>query len=571
MMFMKDALNLVRHPRFGLHNASCGCSCPICHVASHPGICGSMQHTYTGVTAIWESLLCPKKQGVEYHSYPCLMGECKNCGVHKLQVCPREMAEDNILQVSVKVFQEVESGMDEDGKKKTIKDVVHKKMHCTELLCWFKDHIKQFIKHNFVYRWQAKQFKLCLGTFPDDVVVSVIDFAENYSFKEQHEIQSMHWYSNQVTILVHIIYCRSSGGEVLKTTHFYISDDKVHDTLFVQHCLLLNDAWLNDSGWRAKRHWVWSDGCAAQFKAKRPFYFVTRYFQLTGKEMCWNFFVSGHGKGEHDGAGAVIKRALTHEQLKVDGTPLKCAADVVYFLREKFNHSGKSRVFWDIKLGEVDRTCQWNCKPIHKTMSMHSVNGYSCTDTKALRYRMLSCFCDFCMQNQWRRCVNKEYVGQWAYESIVPAEDCEGGKDADDGDIIESQQFGPIYAGHHDDLPAALCEGDNFAVNAESNNAEGADFYILRCTTPKHYNARASKDAWGNTLDSATFVVTGHWYAKAGVDEYKLLDDQPPATLYSHLVRAIKFHLFPMEHNEKMFKMSPDVHEAIYNSMPLEM
>ena len=34
--------------------------------------------------------------------------------------------------------------------------------------------------------------------------------------------------------------------------------------------------------------------------------------------MRWNFFGSGHGKGEHDGAGAVIKRALTHEQLKAD-------------------------------------------------------------------------------------------------------------------------------------------------------------------------------------------------------------------------------------------------------------
>ena len=30
-------------------------------------------------------------------------------------------------------------------------------------------------------------------------------------------------------------------------------------------------------------------------------------------------------KGEHDGAGAVIKRALTHEQLKADGVHMNCA------------------------------------------------------------------------------------------------------------------------------------------------------------------------------------------------------------------------------------------------------
>ena len=34
------------------------------------------------------------------------------------------------------------------------------------------------------------------------------------------------------------------------------------------------------------------------------------------------FFGSGHGKGEHDGVGVVVKRALTHEQLKTNGVML---------------------------------------------------------------------------------------------------------------------------------------------------------------------------------------------------------------------------------------------------------
>ena len=61
---------------------------------------------------------------------------------------------------------------------------------------------------------------------------------------------------------------------------------------------------------------MWSDGAASQLKGRRPFYFVGRYPPETDLEMRWNFFGFGHGKGEHDGAGAVIKRALTHEQLK---------------------------------------------------------------------------------------------------------------------------------------------------------------------------------------------------------------------------------------------------------------
>ena len=54
---------------------------------------------------------------------------------------------------------------------------------------------------------------------------------------------------------------------------------------------------------------------------------------MTGLHMIYNFAAFGHGKGEHDGAGAVINKiTLTHEELKLDGWPLKCAANVVNFL-----------------------------------------------------------------------------------------------------------------------------------------------------------------------------------------------------------------------------------------------
>ena len=33
----------------------------------------------------------------------------------------------------------------------------------------------------------------------------------------------------------------------------------------------------------------------------------------------WNYFETGHGKGEHDGAGACIKTALRREEMKFIG------------------------------------------------------------------------------------------------------------------------------------------------------------------------------------------------------------------------------------------------------------
>ena len=54
-------------------------------------------------------------------------------------------------------------------------------------------------------------------------------------------------------------------------------DDKEHDTLFVQHCLLLHHEYLTGLGKTFARHWVWSDRAASQFKARQPFYFIGRY------------------------------------------------------------------------------------------------------------------------------------------------------------------------------------------------------------------------------------------------------------------------------------------------------
>lgn len=48
--------------------------------------------------------------------------------------------------------------------------------------------------------------------------------------------------------------------------------------------------------------------------------------------MLWNFFGTGHGKGEWDGAGAVVKKALRSEQLLNPHRRLQNAADCVQFL-----------------------------------------------------------------------------------------------------------------------------------------------------------------------------------------------------------------------------------------------
>jgi len=190
--------------------------------------------------------------------------------------------------------------------------------------------LQYFVRHNFVARWQDKQFQNCLKTFPSDTIVSIIHFVENYSFGIQNEVQSMHCHNYQMTILVHISWIMNPNpnldDENLNTTmryHLYISNEKTHDKYFVQHCLLLHWEDLVKGGFGPNQHWIWFDSCDFQFKNKVLLYFVSRYPHLVGGYICmWNFFGFGHGKGLHDGTRVVLKWFIIKCQLDVIGHEL---------------------------------------------------------------------------------------------------------------------------------------------------------------------------------------------------------------------------------------------------------
>lgn len=52
-----------------------------------------------------------------------------------------------------------------------------------------RPRLEKFKFHNFVARFQDEQYRTCLETFPAESVMSVIDFAEKYTFMDFNEIQ----------------------------------------------------------------------------------------------------------------------------------------------------------------------------------------------------------------------------------------------------------------------------------------------------------------------------------------------------------------------------------------------
>ncbi len=129
-------------------------------------------------------------------------------------------------------------------------------------------------------------------------IVLVIDFAKNYSFAIQNEVQSMHWHSYQISILVHITYhpnpnfhLDDANSFLITKYHVYISDDHKHDSYFVQCCLQNHWTYMDEEGCAPSTHFVWLNSYACQFKLQKPWYFVGCYPNLiNGCATIWSFF-----------------------------------------------------------------------------------------------------------------------------------------------------------------------------------------------------------------------------------------------------------------------------------------
>jgi hypothetical protein len=70
------------------------------------------------------------------------------------------------------------------------------------------------------------------------------------------------------------------------------------------------------------QHWIFLDGFTSQLKNAHVFQWLCMLHKKLKVPHIWNYFESKHGKGEHDGAGACIKRALRRQEMDFTTTSL---------------------------------------------------------------------------------------------------------------------------------------------------------------------------------------------------------------------------------------------------------
>lgn len=363
------------------------------------------------------------------------------CCLHRLdqyiEPWEKELEGDDAL-IRYDQFQHVEK-VKADGTKTTVMDRVEITSNILGFYEDFQLKLRSYIKHVHMWRWQARQYEACCKNLPVGHIIVALDFAENHTFLEKVEVQSLHWSANQATLLPMVVHRHAQvtdeegniKDEVIKEHFVFISDDKKKDTEFVMHAFGIMFQYLEDHGIKPRHTHIWTDGCAGQFKSHNGFMDKSLFRSLYGCTCDHNFFCSGHGKGEWDGVGATCKHcaALAVVQGKC---LLKDSADLHQFLAETLTtpksssfpsrqQGGKvkNRLFFLIPPDEIkheDRSIV-DVKTIKNLRQQHQF-FFSGHETQKVRYRRFTCMCEKCIKFDWKHCVQPEWVPKYTVADL---------------------------------------------------------------------------------------------------------------------------------------------------------
>ena len=136
----------------------------------------------------------------------------------------------------------------------------------------------------------------------------LLDFADNYKYIVQDEVQGFHWNKDQCTLHPVVIYYKNEENELVHKSLCILSDDLDYDTSFVHQLQRLVCDFIKATLPQITRIEYWSDGCAGQYK--KPHELMLSQERL--RYRC-NMVV---GKSPCDGIGGTVKRKIARTSLQ---------------------------------------------------------------------------------------------------------------------------------------------------------------------------------------------------------------------------------------------------------------
>lgn len=187
----------------------------------------------------------------------------------------------------------------------------------TDTFCeLYASTVNQLISHDYVTKAQSKYFYESRTNVAEGEAVVTMDFSQNFTHFSQAAIQSDYYGSTQTTIHPVVVYYRKFDGTIEHKSLVFVSPIIDHNTVFVRIVVQKLVVYLKKLIPNLKKIKYFSDGAGSQYKNKFNFEYVARHSYDFGINATWSFFSTSHGKGPHDGIGAVVKRWLSLQILR---------------------------------------------------------------------------------------------------------------------------------------------------------------------------------------------------------------------------------------------------------------
>ena len=156
-----------------------------------------------------------------------------------------------------------------DGKvKKVVKSV-----DVEEAIELFNEQAKILKVHIFVKRTQNTQYNRLKENLKTNEFIIHVDYSKNYKDKEQDEIQSAYFGHNSFSIFTACCYTRGIDGTLLNENFTVTSEATDHSRIAAFSCINL----IKDSLQNHPVFYIWSDGCASQFRSRFVFALITHF------------------------------------------------------------------------------------------------------------------------------------------------------------------------------------------------------------------------------------------------------------------------------------------------------
>ena len=190
--------------------------------------------------------------------------------------------------------------------------------------------------HSFNAKCQSNYLRECKDNLEENEVIILGDFAENYSFVVQDEVQGFHWNNLQCTLYPVIVYYKD--GDALQSVKYGVMyDDNNHDVGMVYQVKkeIIIDLKLRFPYLSLVTYF--SDGCAGQYKNCKHLYNLCHHKPDYNIDAKWVFFATSHGKQPCDGIGGTVKRLVSNASLqRINNSQILNPHDMIQYCKKTF-------------------------------------------------------------------------------------------------------------------------------------------------------------------------------------------------------------------------------------------